>query len=94
MVAMASCAVGYMEVGQWLAREAEVKGPANRYWKWVETYSSARYAGLVAGMMEELEEEARKVGTERVPELVAIFARATDLEGRFWGSALEAGAEV
>jgi hydroxymethylpyrimidine/phosphomethylpyrimidine kinase len=91
-IAMASCAIGYMEVGKWLMqRETTVKGEGNPYWTWIQAYTSERYVKFVENLKRYLELEARGIGVGRVEELVEIFAKVTKLEERFWGSALNSG---
>lgn len=90
-VAMASCAIGYKEIGRWLlSRETTVR-EGNPYWTWIQAYTSVEYVEAVGRMEEWMEVEARGVGVKRVQELVEIFTDVTRLEGRFWGSALALG---
>jgi thiaminase II len=85
-ISLLSCLLGYQEVAVRLSQEAEsVKGTeGNRYWRWVENYISIEYQEAVKKGRESVEKEILKQGTERIEELVKIFARATEMEIAFW----------
>ncbi|KAL1924153.1 uncharacterized protein VTP21DRAFT_7188 [Calcarisporiella thermophila] len=85
-VALASCVVGYGEIGTRLFNDPRTKRDGNPYWKWIETYAADDYQQSVRNALELLEKDAPKyVGSpERFAELVKVFRQATRLEISFW----------
>jgi thiaminase/transcriptional activator TenA len=82
MVALAPCIAGYAEIG---AALAPALAPGNPYAPWVETYTGAAYLGSVDTALTMLERLATARGAEaRYPQLLKIFAQATECEAAFW----------
>nr|XP_018261804.1 phosphomethylpyrimidine kinase [Kwoniella dejecticola CBS 10117]OBR83962.1 phosphomethylpyrimidine kinase [Kwoniella dejecticola CBS 10117] len=92
-MAVASCLVGYGEVGLWLKSQVE-KGEAklegNLYKRWMEDYSGADFLRAVERGIENLE---RRVAEDppneaRLARLTAIWHECVRLESAFWDMGL------
>lgn len=85
-VALAPCTVGYGEIGARLAADpATLRGAGNPYEAWIAAYSGEAYQAGVTDAIERLESlGARRGGTARRDDLVALFRRASRLETDFW----------
>lgn len=92
-VALAPCVVGYAEIGSWLAENADVRGTANPYNEWIETYAAQDYQDVAWAHAERLDRLlARRGGPERFTGLARTFGEATRLEVGFWQMGLDAAA--
>lgn len=89
-VAMAPCLLGYYVIAERLmADPTTVRGEdKNLYWKWILNYVADDYQQSVFTGRRQLEEGMRKVGIERIEELVDIFVHATKMETGFWDMGL------
>ncbi|MBW7995164.1 MAG: thiaminase II [Candidatus Glassbacteria bacterium] len=82
VVALLPCAWGYYEVGRRLAERGLPEEQCYR--EWIETYSSAEMAELVAylrGLTDSFGAEATEAGKKRWSE---IFERSVEFEIMFW----------
>ncbi|WVQ72676.1 phosphomethylpyrimidine kinase [Cryptococcus sp. DSM 104548] len=92
-MAVASCLVGYGEVGLWLKKQVEVgeaKVEGNLYGKWIEDYSGDDFLGAVNRGIENLE---RRVALDppspyKLAKLTRIFHECLRLERNFWDMGL------
>jgi len=90
-VALAPCVIGYAEIG-WALAPAIEQQPNHPYHDWIAEYAGAGYQAAAARARAHLDDlAARSMTTQRFPELVAIFAKASRLEADFWQMGLEAG---
>ncbi|KAL2400994.1 Hydroxymethylpyrimidine/phosphomethylpyrimidine kinase THI21 [Exophiala dermatitidis] len=85
-VALAPCLIGYGETAKRLVGDKERKTTeqGNRYWRWVENYVAEDYQEAVRVGKDLIETHIVKQSPQRIEELVNIFARATEMEVRFW----------
>ncbi|ORY32141.1 putative phosphomethylpyrimidine kinase [Naematelia encephala] len=84
-VAVASCLVGYGEVGLWL-RKHGAKLEGNPYRRWIEDYSGPEYFGAIQRGITNLEQRivAEGVGEGRMKRLEGIWQECVKLERDFW----------
>nr|XP_031863834.1 phosphomethylpyrimidine kinase [Kwoniella shandongensis]KAA5530906.1 phosphomethylpyrimidine kinase [Kwoniella shandongensis] len=92
-MAVASCLVGYGEVGLWLKKQVE-EGNAvlegNLYKKWMEDYCGAEFLAAVNRGIENLERRVAEdpPSPEKLARLTAIWHECVRLESRFWDMGL------
>ncbi|KAL7409939.1 thiamine biosynthesis protein [Mrakia frigida] len=94
LLAVASCCLGYGEVGMKLAegyKKGEVKMEGNLYKKWIEDYSGPEYLVAVTNSIKNLEKRlaAAPPSAQRLQELVKIWEECTRLEIGFWNGAMD-----
>ncbi|KAF3922856.1 hypothetical protein AA313_de0201980 [Arthrobotrys entomopaga] len=92
MVALISCAVGYNIAARNRDEEQESvrTEQGNKFWGWVEEYSSESYGKFVQKQRDTLEEMAMGFSLKQVEGLVGIFKAVTEMERNFFTAALEA----
>jgi hydroxymethylpyrimidine kinase/phosphomethylpyrimidine kinase len=88
-IALAPCLIGYNLIAEAIASNPEYadKKEGNKYWRWVENYTSQEYRESVRNGKELIEAEVTRlggVGRGKVEELVGVFVRCTELEIGFW----------
>lgn len=90
-VALSPCTVGYGEIGARLAADpATLRGEDNPYEAWIAAYAGDAYQAGVIEAVERLESlNARRGGSARFDDLVAVFRRAARLETDFWQMGFE-----
>ncbi|HEY6434672.1 MAG TPA: thiaminase II [Acetobacteraceae bacterium] len=82
-VALAPCIIGYAEIGERLAAQADVAG--HPYQAWVAAYAGPEYQAAALAAVYTLDRLAASRGSEsRYAELAATFVTATRLEAAFW----------
>ncbi|WVQ68615.1 phosphomethylpyrimidine kinase [Kwoniella botswanensis] len=92
-MSVASCLIGYGEVGLWLKKQVELgeaKMEGNLYKKWMEDYSGKDFLQAVEKGIENLERRiAEDPPTEaRLARLTAIWHECVRLESAFWDMGL------
>lgn len=90
-VALAPCVIGYGEIGDRLAKDADTKLEDNPYASWIAMYSGDAYqdvARVHAETLDRLWQE--RAGGDRVRTLATTFEQATRLEADFWQMGLDA----
>lgn len=92
-MAVASCLIGYGEVGLWLQKrvasgEATLEG--NPYARWVSDYAGEEFLGAVRRGIRNLEARiaADPPTPERLARLTAIWTECVRLERNFWDMGL------
>jgi len=94
MAGLAPCVLGYGEIGARLGAEA---GPEHPYRDWIGTYADPDYqalCGTVGALIDSAVARRLGDGAPRTPRWEALsrrFARATELEARFWDMGLAGG---
>lgn len=93
-VAVASCLIGYGEVGLWLQRRlgtGEATLEANPYARWVTDYAGEEFLGAVRRGITNLEARvaADPPTPERLARLTAIWTECVRLERNFWQMGLD-----
>jgi len=89
-VALAPCVIGYGEIAVRLADQYAATMSDNPYRDWIEMYSGAEYCSIVDAAIDRLDRLGERLATpQRMPELVATFAKATQLESAFWQMGLD-----
>ncbi|KOS15499.1 thi21-hydroxymethylpyrimidine phosphate involved in the last steps in thiamine biosynthesis [Malassezia pachydermatis] len=95
MVSLASCAFGYAEVGRWLhaMRSQTAVEDEEKYADWVHEYAGDAYQGLVAHLLELLEDYTAQFSptVEQMKRLQIIWDTSTRLEIGMWDEALAMG---
>ena len=87
--AVASCVIGYAEIGRALVADPATRMDGNPYSAWIEQYADDAYqegARQAEGRLDKL--GAGKVTDERFAELAEIFSQVVKLEARFWDMGL------
>lgn len=91
-VALASCLLGYGEIGARLMRDAQTNRDSP-YWKWIENYASESYQTACRDGEKFIDRLADDYGVwhgvVRVKKLTDIFRMATTLEIGFWDMGLK-----
>lgn len=90
-VALSPCMMGYAEIGRRLA-PALAANPEHPYREWISEYASEGFqqaAQLAITHMDQLAQ--RSLSPARFDDVVAIFAKASDLEADFWQMGLDLG---
>ena len=88
--ALASCVIGYAEIGRALVADPATRMDGNPYRAWIEQYTDDAYqevARQAEGRLDKL--GGRKVTDERFAELAEIFTQVVKLEVRFWDMGLK-----
>ena len=88
--ALASCVIGYAEIGRALVADPATRMDGNPYRAWIEQYADDAYqevARQAEGRLDKL--GGRKVTEERFAELAEIFTQVVKLEARFWDMGLK-----
>lgn len=83
-IAMAPCAIGYLEIGKRLYDDPNTKREGNPFWNWIEMYASVDFSESVKGLTDALEKHAVEQSSHRIEELAKIFIHATNMEAGFW----------
>ncbi len=90
-VALAPCVIGYGEIGARLAGDAGTKLEGNPYASWIAMYAGDKYQDVARDHAETLDRLwQERAGGDRVHQLAATFAQATQLEVGFWQMGLDA----
>ncbi|RSH85722.1 hypothetical protein EHS25_003863 [Saitozyma podzolica] len=90
-MAVASCLIGYGEVGLWLRKEVDAgraKLEGNPYKRWIEDYSGPDFIGAVNRGIER-RVAADPPSPERLARLTAIWQECVRLERDFWDMGLK-----
>ncbi|KAK4685146.1 hydroxymethylpyrimidine/phosphomethylpyrimidine kinase / thiaminase, partial [Tremellales sp. Uapishka_1] len=93
-VAVASCAIGYAEVGLWLQKQVSL-GQAtmegNIYKRWMEDYSGAEYLAAILTTIDNLEDRIARdpPSPEKLKRLTEIWHECVRLERDFWQMGLD-----
>ncbi len=92
-VALVPCTVGYGEIGARLAADPlTLRGAENPYEAWIVAYSGDEYQAGVLDATTRMERMAERHNAEaRMPELIATFTQAAQLEAAFWQMGLDLG---
>ena len=95
MVSLASCAVGYAEVGLWLEKERDAgrMHPSGVYNEWISEYAGDAYQNSIADYVELVEDYAQRVAVSepQVARLQQVWDAATRFEIGMWDEALSIG---
>jgi len=93
-VALAPCVIGYGEIGARLAGDADTVLDGNPYASWIAMYSGDEYQEVARTHAETLDRLwQERAGGDRVHQLAATFAQATQLEVDFWQMGLDVAGE-
>lgn len=84
MVAIASCYIGYAEIGKRLVEDENTVFQGNPYAEWIEMYGGERYQESTAKFIEVLNTYGEKISPEKLAKLKRIFRDVTMLEVAFW----------
>lgn len=88
-VAVASCVIGYAEIGRALISDPATRMDGNPYGAWIEEYAGKAYQAVAHKAEARLDKLGDgKVTDERFAELAEIFSQVTKLETRFWDMGL------
>jgi thiaminase/transcriptional activator TenA len=91
-VALAPCVIGYGEIGDRLAKDADTELEGNPYASWIAMYAGDEYQEVARVHAEALDRLWQdRAGGDRVHSLTATFAQATQLESDFWQMSLDVG---
>lgn len=82
MIAIASCYIGYAEIGKRLIDSTKLEG--HPYREWIEMYGGREYQESTAKFIEVLNTYTHKISEEKQDRLKKIFRDVTMLEVAFW----------
>ena len=98
MISLASCAVGYAEVGLWLEKERDTgrMHPSGIYNEWVSEYAGDAYQNAIANYVELVEDYAQRVAVSesQAARLQQVWDAATRFEIGMWDEALSVGSQA
>lgn len=90
-VALSPCMIGYAEIGRRLA-PALAANPAHPYREWISEYASEGFQQAAQLAITHINQLAQRALTPaRFDDVVAIFAKASELEAQFWQMGLDLG---
>ena len=83
--ALLPCVMGYGEIGSRLIRNKNTKNQGNEFYPWIQMYGGEDYQALAKEALWIFNKLSDSyAGSQRVPKLISIFRRATQLETLFW----------
>lgn len=95
MVSLASCAIGYAEVGLWLKHERDAGNiqPQGVYDEWITEYSGSTFQDAIINYVELMEEYTQRlmISEAQTARLQKIWEAATRFEIGMWDEALSVG---
>ena len=98
MISLASCAVGYAEVGLWLEKERDTgrMHPRSVYNEWVSEYAGDAYQNSIANYVELVEDYAQRIAVSesQAARLQQVWDAATRFEIGMWDEALSVGSQA
>ncbi|TCP96223.1 thiaminase/transcriptional activator TenA [Cricetibacter osteomyelitidis] len=86
--AVAPCALGYAEIGRWIA-DNRLSPPNNPYQSWIDMYASAEFQQSAVEMDSILDELCRDLTEKQLAKVQQIFTTTTRMEVGFWQMGLD-----
>ncbi|MEI6856350.1 thiaminase II [Psychrilyobacter sp.] len=84
MIAIASCYIGYGEIGQRLLADEKTVLEGNPYKEWILMYGGEDYKSSTIEFIETLNSYAEDLSKKKLEKLKFIFGEVTRLEVAFW----------
>lgn len=84
MIAIASCYIGYGEIGQRLLADEKTVLEGNPYKEWIHMYGGEGYQSSTVEFVEKLNNYGKNISKKKLEKLKVIFREVTRLEVAFW----------